>query len=58
MLTATVLTLHATAAAEDVTLVTLAALSARMGAVQRGGEVRAGGGAGARTHLVMAELRT
>ncbi len=58
MLTATVLTLHTTAATENIALVTLAALSARMSTVQGGGEVRAGRWAGAGAHLVMAELWT
>lgn len=39
MLTATVFTLYATAAAENVAIVTLAALSAGVSTIQGGGEV-------------------
>lgn len=55
---ATVLALHAAAAAQNITLVTLTAFSARVSAVQWGSEVRAGGWAGTGAHLVMAGLWT
>ncbi len=58
MLTATVFTLYTTAATENIALVTLAALSARVSTIQGSGEVRAGGWTGTCAHLVMAELRT
>lgn len=58
MLAATVVTLYTAAATEDVAGVTLAALGARVGAIQGSREVRAGGRAGACAHLVMAVLWT
>ena len=57
-LTATVFTLYTAAATENITYITLAALSARVGTIQGSGEVRAGGRAGTCAHLVMAVLRT
>lgn len=58
MFAATVLALHAAAATQNVTLVTLTAFSTRVGAVKWGGEVRAGGWAGTGAHFVMAEFWT
>lgn len=58
MLTATVFTLYTAAAAENIALLALAALSARVSTIQGSGEVRAGGRAGTCAHLVLAELRT
>lgn len=54
---ATVLPTDAAATAQDVARVTLAALCAGVGAVQVGGQLRAGRWAGSGTHLVVAEVR-
>lgn len=58
MFTATVLALHTATATQDVALVTLTAFSARMGTVQGGSEVGAGGRACTGANLIMAELWT
>lgn len=58
VVTAAVLTLYTTAAAENEALDTLTTLSARMDAVKWGCEVRAGGRTGTCTDLIMAVLGT
>lgn len=55
---AAVSALHAAAAAQHVALLTLTAFGARVGAVERRGEVGAGGRARAGANLVVTELWT
>lgn len=58
MVTATVLQLNTTAAAENIARVTLAALSARVSTIEGSSEVRARSWAGTCANLVEAELWT